>query len=391
MNTPVYEPSKTFLKELVFESPNTPELFFQGETSANMEINIKVDSKVSDDRFYLVELIVSLRPKISDVLIFGIKLTYATLVKVFDDDVDPEGLEHLLKVVIPQTMYDPLRNLVWKLTTDSGFPPVMMKDFDFANHLANVRKKSGYDIPNDHMLDDEYNDEWDDEEIEMDDDWYDMDSEDLFLKDDVDQPSEGNIFPLSYEWVIEDIRLDPSGATFLEAVKNMFQNDLSTYEKNPLFKYFYRFLTPIEYNHPDYKECDYSYWPLLFQLLFAECKNVTVVGRDGGLPDIEFDYIDGERRTVSSLTIDELKYITSKLAMKAFAHTLVNVIEYIPQVPGVAINDDKLKAGHLILKEELHALFRTDKPGAKQAAVDFVDRLYDCIKHCDSQTIPYKF
>ena len=100
-------------------------------------------------------------------------------------------------------------------------------------------------------------------------------------------------------------------------------------------------------------------------------------------------------KKVKEYTIDELSNeLQIKLQQELLTENDIseeNVIEYIPQVPGVAINDDKLKAGHLILKEELHALFRTDKPGAKQAAVDFVDRLYDCIKHCDSQTIPYKF
>lgn len=396
MQTPNFHLIKTFLKEVVFESPNTPELFFSEEVSANMEINIDHKSKVSDGKYYLVELYVSLRPRISDKLIFGIKLTYSSLIEVLDKDVDQEELEYLLKVVIPQSMYDPLRNLVWKLTTKSGFPPVMMKDYDFATHLENVRRKSIDITQGEYMSKRKCSCELSEEDdlVEIDDDDDDlfyMDDDDLFVMDDVDQPSEGNIFPLSYDWVMEDICLDENGASFINIVKNKLDLDLSIYEETPLFKYFYRFLKPIEYNHPNYKECDDSYWPLLYQLLFAQCKNVLIVARDGGLPDIEFSYIDNERRTVSSLTVDELKYITSKLAVRAFAGTLTTILKYMPQTETKTTYADNLDSGHLILKKEFHSLYHTDKPDADPAAVAFVDELYARIEYCDLQTFPYRF
>ena len=108
-----------------------------------------------------------------------------------------------------------------------------------------------------------------------------------------------NIFPLGYEWIMEDIRLveDGAGVSFLETAKNYLEkdgkstgNELLTYEENPLYKYYYRFLTPIKYSHPDYEECEDSYWPMLFQLLFGEGKNVKVIDGENGLPEIEFIY-----------------------------------------------------------------------------------------------------
>ena len=193
-----------------------------------------------------------------------------------------------------------------------------------------------------------------------------------------------------FEWVLEDIRLvdDGAGVSFLNTVKDSTGNSLDVYTETPLYKYFYRFLTPIEYSHPDYEVCE-DYWPMLFQLLFGEGKNVKVIDGDNGLPEIEFDYCEDERRTVSSLTLDELKFITSELAVKAFTDTLVEILGYDKQMD----NDyaDILRGDQLILKEEFHALYNTDQPNASAEEIAFVDKLYARIKECDLQTFPYKF
>ena len=195
---------------------------------------------------------------------------------------------------------------------------------------------------------------------------------------------------MGYEWVLEDIRLvdDGAGVSFLNTVKDSTGNSLDVYTETPLYKYFYRFLTPIEYSHPDYEVCE-DYWPMLFQLLFGEGKNVKVIDGENGHPEIEFDYCEDERRTVSSLTLAELKHLTSELAVKAFTDTLVEILGYDKQMD----NDyaDILRGDQLILKEEFHALYNIDQPNASEEDIAFVDKLYARIKECDLQTFPYKF
>lgn len=64
METPAFIPIKTFLKKTVFESLNTPDLFFNAKSAANLEISIDVQSRVAEDSsLYLVELHTSLTPK----------------------------------------------------------------------------------------------------------------------------------------------------------------------------------------------------------------------------------------------------------------------------------------------------------------------------------------
>ena len=386
METPAFMPIKTFLKEVVFESPNTPDLFFNAESAANLEISIDVQSRVAEGTsLYLVELHTSLTPKITERVVFNLKLIYSTLVEIADQELEDETRKHLLTVIVPQSMYNPLRALVWKLTLESGFPPIMMNDYDFAAHQANtdIRPFDNHEVSFDKNEDNDnsfaflkfLNEQEKDEESAI---------------DECGELPQENIFPLGYEWVLEDIRLvdDGAGVSFLNTVKDSTGNSLDVYTETPLYKYFYRFLPPIEYCHPDYEVCE-DYWPMLFQLLFGEGKNVKVIDGDNGLPEIEFDYCEDERRTVSSLTLDELKFITSELAVKAFTDTLVEILGYDKQMD----NDyaDILRGEQLILKEEFHALYNTDQPNASAEEIAFVDKLYARIKECDLQTFPYKF
>ena len=386
METPAFMPIKTFLREVVFESPNTPDLFFNAESAANLGISIDVQSRVAEDTsLYLVELHTSLTPMINERVVFNLRLIYSTLVEVADKELDDETRKYLLTVVVPQSMYNPLRALVWKLTLESGFPPIMMNDYDFATHQANNDIKP-----------------FDNHEVSFDKD-EDNDNSFAFLKflneqekdeesaiDECGELPQENIFPLGYEWVLEDIRLvdDGAGVSFLNTVKDSTGNSLDVYTETPLYKYFYRFLKPIEYSHPDYEVCE-DYWPMLFQLLFGEGKNVKVIDGENGHPEIEFDYCEDERRTVSSLTLAELKHLTSELAVKAFTDTLVEILGYDKQMD----NDyaDILRDDQLILKEEFHALYNTDQPNASAEEIAFVDKLYARIKECDLQTFPYKF
>lgn len=376
MNTPAFMPIKAYLKGVEFESPNTPELFFNAESAANLEISIDVQSKVSDDTYYLVELHTRLTPKIGEQVVFNLKLVYSTLVEILDKNMDDDQRKFLLTVVIPQSMYNPLRALVWDLTSASGFPPIMMTDYDFATHQVNTELQ-----PFDNKLEET------------------LSNDDVF-REDMDVVSEANvrsgepqenIYPLGWEWILEDVRLveDGAGTSFLKTVKDSTGHDLLVYEESPLFKYFYRFLIPIEYNHPNYKECGNSYWPILFQLLFAEGENVKVIARDNGLPEIEFDYCEDERRTVSSLTLDELKWITSVLSAKALTSTLVDILGYEKQMNTDYAN--RLKEDQLILKEEFHALYNTNQPDANAEDIAFVENMYTRIKECDLQTFAYKF
>lgn len=396
MNSAYFKPvTKPFLKDIEFSSPNTPELFFHTQ-SGKLEINNNVESRRAEGTsLYLVDLQSTMVSKTDDVVIFNAKITYSTMIEITEADLSEEVIKQILNIDVPEILYDYNRARIFDMIERTGLPPYMMRDFDRTMRNA-ITTQSSEESKTDNVSFDKNEDK---------------DNSFAFLKfmeenekDEVSAIEEGgelpqeNIFPLGYEWIMEDIRLveDGAGVSFLETAKNCLEkdgkstgNELLTYEENPLYKYYYRFLTPITYSHPDYEECEDSYWPMLFQLLFGEGKNVKIVDGENGVPEIEFDYCEEERRTVSSLTLEELKFITSGLAVKAFTDTLVEILGYNKQMD----NDyaDILRDDQLILKEEFHALYNTDQPDASDEDIAFVDKLYARIKECDLQTFPYKF
>ena len=168
-------------------------------------------------------------------------------------------------------------------------------------------------------------------------------------------------------------------------VKDIEEDNLYTFEKIFLYKYFYRFMKPIEYNHPNYTECEESFWPLLLQMLYAETDDVKIIDTETGVPDIEISY-KSDRRTISSLTLEELKSLTSELATKAITDTEVSII-----CVGVNNNYTLLDNHYPVLKDEILTLFNCYHPEFDKKDLEFVNGLYERIKRYDVDTLPYRF
>lgn len=142
MEAPSFIPIKTYLSDAQFESPNAPAIFLSDVSNGEAvnKISIDVQTKANTDlSMYLIELHTTISPQLvsngNDV--FCLKLTYCSLIQITDNNIDDKSLRKLLMVDIPQSMYDPLRALVWDVTNASGFPGIMMGDFSFAERYSN--------------------------------------------------------------------------------------------------------------------------------------------------------------------------------------------------------------------------------------------------------------
>lgn len=420
MKTKIYEPIYTYLKSVEFDSPNTPNMFFDTFGTANMEITLNTTTKLSDDKsIYLVELHCSVTPRINNRTIFSVKVIYSSLVRFFDNDIDEQQRDNILKIEVPQQLFNPLRSFIWNLTEKSGFPGVMLNDFNFADPLANgqdvlIEDDDDFDEDNDFDEDDFDEDDEDDidddldnldEEDDIDDDDLDDDDDDNDIDEDEEEyndfdddefccdvasdgeESTSNIYPLGYQWIIEDIQSFEEGRQYMDTVKKVIGHDIVCYTDNPIYKYFYRFLPTIEYNHPSYDECEESFWPLLLCMLFGEDRDVKILPGDNGLPEVEFRLCKNERRRVSSLSLSELKRLTSNISAKVFTGVLVDILS-------MPINVDyakTLRDDVLLSKDELYKLYGCDKTSCSQKNIDLVEMIYRRIMQCDEQTLPYIF
>lgn len=343
-----------YLNTVNFDSPVVPNLSF-GSSEMRLAVSIDVQSgKAEGTSLFVVTLHVTVIPQIENQEIFKIELGYSALVEILDKNMEEDNLKKILQIEVPQNLYNHIRILVWNLTDASAFPPIMLEDYDFSSQC--VSSLGNYI--------------WGD-----DDNW-------TF-------PSENSGCLLGYDWIMKEICSVGEGARFISTLKQITGLDLSKYEELPLYKYYYRFLVPIEYNHPYYgaEVCDESFWGLLFQLLFAENElgKVKIIDMDNRAPEIEFTY-NNTLRKVSNLTIGELKDIVSELATHALMHTCVDICD-------MNINQeyaDKLRDDYPILKEELFRLYNVNRTDSPLESVFFAENIYAHIKECDIQTFPYR-
>ncbi len=122
-----------FLKDISFESPNVPELFFkQDNGQAKLEINIDINIKGSENNLFMVDLITKVHSKLEkdDKTMFLIESTYTGIVQY--EEKDEETKKKTLLIDVPTLLFPAVRALVTRLTAESGFPAFTMQPVDFA-------------------------------------------------------------------------------------------------------------------------------------------------------------------------------------------------------------------------------------------------------------------
>ena len=122
-----------FLKDISFESPNVPELFFnQDNGQAKIEINIDIQIKGAENNVFMVDLVTKVHSKLDkdNKSIFLIETTYSGLVQMGEEK-DEEAKRRTLLIDVPTMLFPSVRALVTPLTAESGFPAFVMQPVDF--------------------------------------------------------------------------------------------------------------------------------------------------------------------------------------------------------------------------------------------------------------------
>ena len=145
---PKFNVISQFLKDISFESPNVPELFFKQENNpAKLEMNIDINIKGSENNLFMVDLITKVHSKIEkdDKTVFLIESTYTGMVQY--EEKDEETKKKTLLIDVPTVLFPYVRSMVTRLTAESGFPPLSMPLVDFAELYEQRQKGSAEQKP----------------------------------------------------------------------------------------------------------------------------------------------------------------------------------------------------------------------------------------------------
>lgn len=385
--TPPFFIAKSFVTSIAFDVAESAQLSPNPISPTETSLHVEIGTRNSENNMcHLVEMQLHISSNAEDgSSVYNLLLGYSAVVGSFDSFITETEWYDILKVQVPHALLDNIRTIVYQVTRDAGVP-FMMRDDTFDNPIRNDEGESpdppysGSDIVNDFP-------EIDAEFPEFEQDVYNL--FDAFSQDTSNELESEKIdfqWMINFRWAEEDMEL-------LEAVRNFWElysshvvdEPIKDYESLPIYKCYYCFFTPIEYLHPNFDECDESIWPILFQMLYGSFKSqCQVIDDEHGLPEIEFSYESFQDRTISSLTIEELKELLSDLITEALVDISVNLLGYQNES---VLSEEQSQNSKLLSERDFYRIFDAN---VSDENASFLGTMYEKIKECSLQTLLYQ-
>lgn len=136
--TPLMTIHSQYVRDLSFESPNTPAVL--GDLKDSPEIQISLDSAARRFKERVFEIVLKLKVSstIGGKTGFIAELEYAGLISI-GEEIPEERLEQLLMVDAPTQLFPFARQIIADATRNGGFPPLLVNPIDF-NVLLQQKK-----------------------------------------------------------------------------------------------------------------------------------------------------------------------------------------------------------------------------------------------------------
>ena len=375
--TPSFSMNNSYLEQLSFES--SPEYVLEFDRKPVIRSFVDIIERNKGSQLYNVKLHtdVSLITK-EDHTAFTVSLVYSAFVIVDCDPDDEAYVYNTLHLGVPQFLLDPIRAIVWQVSSESGYP-TMLKDDTFSELLP--EGETIYEsMP---FKEEEPVDEDDASGESLMQELYSRLTEDRF-----GHPVNEYNGRVNFQSVIDEIGDTEEGDTFLHTFWNALQvNGFDSFEQIPAYYLYFYFLFPVAYNHPELENVDEEVWPMLFRLLFGNtAARCTLINGEGALPELKFSYEIFNDVCVSELDVDQLKDLLYRLMTDALCD--VSVTLFHPDDPTNFEID--LPPGKLISKEDFYRLHNYYPGIGSEEKGAYIEKLYSMIKECDIQTFLYR-
>ena len=118
-----------YIKDLSFESPNTPEVFKQVDAEMETKLNIKNSHRELGDNRFEVILHLSVHAKRGDQTVFLIEIDQAGIFEM--RGFHKEELGQIIGTHCPATLFPYVRETISSTATRGGFPPLVLQPINF--------------------------------------------------------------------------------------------------------------------------------------------------------------------------------------------------------------------------------------------------------------------
>lgn len=120
---------KVYLKDVSFESPNSPQAFTEGEWKPQVNVQINSSNKAIADDTYEVVLSITVTAKQNDKTAFLVEIKQAGIYSIAG--FAAENLAGMLGAYCPESLFPYAREAVSELITKGGFPQLLLAPVNF--------------------------------------------------------------------------------------------------------------------------------------------------------------------------------------------------------------------------------------------------------------------
>lgn len=140
--SPVFSVQKIYTKDISFENPNAPQVFFANDKQPKIKLNLGVENRQIDEDHWEVLLKVSILARDSENsnVLFEIEVEQAGLFLM--QDIPDEHMPVVLAVDCPTIIFPYTRQVISQLAVDGGFIPLLLDPFNFAAAYQNMQEEN---------------------------------------------------------------------------------------------------------------------------------------------------------------------------------------------------------------------------------------------------------
>lgn len=140
----VLQIQRVYLKDLSFESPNSPTVFVgQWNPTANLQLNNQA-RRIGEGNEYEVEVSVTLTAQQDGKTVYLIEVKQAGIFTI--SGVSDDELEHLLGAYCPNILFPYLREVVASTITHGSFPVFLLQPINFDGLFQQAKAKRAEEL-----------------------------------------------------------------------------------------------------------------------------------------------------------------------------------------------------------------------------------------------------
>ena len=128
-----------YVKDMSFESPNSPHIFQHSDVEPETELNIRNSHTSLGNDLYEVVLHISVHAKRGDDTIFLTELDQAGVFSI--TGYTPDEIARLLGTQCPTTLFPYSREAISSLIGKGGFPPLILQPINFDMLFARAQEQ----------------------------------------------------------------------------------------------------------------------------------------------------------------------------------------------------------------------------------------------------------